>query len=140
MSGFSSPRLGQIPEFDLLSIREQRWAWQSAGRWIEFFDRERPREAEDNRRRAIAMGFFGCAGKWFAIWVAFLIPASILWGTFLGAKLYWLLALPAVLTAIGVSALAQAVRRYRMMRRYYPEKFQIQSAWQQVTQGVGPTH
>lgn len=120
-----SPQLGRVPEFDSLREREQRWAVRGADRFLVRFNQQRPAMTDDNRRRAIKMGLYACAVKWMSIWVACALPASILWGALLGEQLYWLLFLPGLLTVVGLSALTLSLQRYRMMRRYYPERFAI---------------
>lgn len=91
---------------------------------------------DDNRRRAVAMGFLACASKWTSIWVAFALPASLLWAVLLAEHLYWLLFLPALLTVAGLSFVVLGLSRFRMMRRYYPEKIKTDSVLRRMTRGT----
>jgi hypothetical protein len=131
----TSAALGNVPEFDALRPREQAVARRNAERWLKRFSRERPDMTDDNRRRAISMGLLACASYWASICGLVALPVSILWSVPFALHLYWLLVLPALLTIVVLFPLTLSVRRYRMMRRYYPEKFKTASKWQRFVEG-----
>jgi hypothetical protein len=120
MPGNDNPYADQPIDFDSLAAWERRLAIRQAKALLVRFRLERTTDEDDNRRRALTMGLYNVATRWLLIWVAFALPASVLWGVLLGTHQYVLLAIPIVLSALGLIAFGMSFSRYRLIRRHYP--------------------